>query len=135
MACSQTPPAGPCGPLGAGQLVVVLGEVACVDLVPPLRLPGVGLDLAHGDLAQGRLAAPVGAAQAEAVAGADFQSEPGKYRVSVELTSQISGGKQNHESGQRRWPMVLHWPTMANGCEGALRPFGLAVQIQEMAKR
>ena len=96
---------------------------------------GIGLVESGENLQKRGFSAPVGADQPDTVSGADFQSEPGKYRIGVELTSQISGGKQDHEAGRRRWPMVVHWPTMANGFEGSLRTFGSAVQIQEMAKR
>src|SRR6202035_2161371 len=60
---------------GAGELVVVLGEVAGTGLVAPLDGASLGLHLAHGDLQERRLADAVGADDRQAVAALHLERD------------------------------------------------------------
>ncbi len=75
-------------------LAVVLGEVAGVGLVAPLDLAGVGLDHAHRDLEQRRLADAVRADDREPVAALDAERDvrraPGSSPYAFEISSSSS---------------------------------------------
>ena len=62
-------------------LVMVLGEVARMGLVAPLHRPGVGFQLPHDDLQQGRLSDAVRAEDGQTIAPVHREVDPVEHLV------------------------------------------------------